>query len=356
MVERGNKSCCVKNEILGEIMSRDKAILDALKINLGYKEGERVGIVVQKWCEAMGEDRKLQFEETEALCKEINRVFVENGITSKLIEYTPSEARNGADATKELYDKTNNVEVLFMPVVFSLTHTPYRKTQTAKGIRIASMPGFTIDMFDKGGPMAVDYELIHKKTTEIANLLKSGKYVKVEADGTNMVVEVMTETAHVSSGMLNKQGAYGNLPGAEAYIVPTHCGNSNGFFTVPANWGGNRPIKFKAKFFVKQGRIVDIQGETDEANKYIEQEVKPLVFGGEDFNILAELGIGTNPNITENYIKNHGWSTLTAEKIYGSAHFANGNSFGMGGANNVPVHIDWVVPNVTITYNYKVEQ
>jgi len=333
-------------------MSRDKAILDALKINLGYKEGERVGVVVQKWSDAMGEDRKAQFEKTEKLCNEINRVFTQNGIDSKLIEYTPVEARNGADATKELYDKTENVEILFMPVVFSLTHTPYRKAQTAKGIRIASMPGFTIDMFDNGGPMAVDYEAIHKKTTEIANKLEESKFVKVEAEGTKMVVEVVPETAHVSSGMLNKEGAYGNLPGAEAYIVPTHLGNSNGYFTVPANWGGNRPIKFKAKFFVEQGRIVDIQGETKEANEYIEKKVKPLVFGGENFNVLAELGIGTNPNITAEYIEKHGWSTLTAEKIYGSAHFANGNSFGMGGKNNVPVHIDWVVPNVTITYNY----
>lgn len=333
-------------------MSRDKAILNALKVNMGYKTGEKIGIVVQKWTKAMGGDRHQQFEKSEKLCNELNNVFLNNKFPSRLIEYTPTEARNGADATEELYDKTTDVDVLFMPVVFSLTHTPYRKAQTAKGIRIASMPGFTIEMFDQFGPMAVDYKQIHKTTTEIAEKLKNSHYVKVEAEETNMVVEVTPETAHVSSGMLDTCAAYGNLPGAEAYIVPIHEGNSNGYFTVPANWGGNKPIKFKAKFTVKQGRIVNIEGETEEANQYIEQEIKPLVFGGDNYNILAELGIGTNMNVTAEYIKKNGWSTLTAEKIHGSAHFANGNSFGMGGKNNVGVHIDWVVPNVTITYEY----
>ncbi|MGB4704322.1 MAG: hypothetical protein WBI18_04510 [Candidatus Saccharicenans sp.] len=42
-----------------------------------------------------------------------------------------------------------------------------------------------------------------------------------------------------------------------------------------------------------------------------------------------------------------------AEKIFGSIHFANGNSKGMGGRNDVPVHIDWVVPNVRAEYYNK---
>jgi len=44
------------------------------------------------------------------------------------------------------------------------------------------------------------------------------------------------------------------------------------------------------------------------------------------------------------------WSTLVAEKIGGSAHFANGNSLGMGGKNDVPIHIDWVVPGVELEF------
>ena len=72
-----------------------------------------------------------------------------------------------------------------------------------------------------------------------------------------------------------------------------------------------------------------------------------------DFDVLAELGIGTNPSLNRDYILRHGWSTLVAEKIGGSAHFANGNSKSMGGVNEVPVHIDWVVDQVEITYDFR---
>ncbi len=331
-------------------MKYDKAVLNALKINMGYKEGEKVGIVMQKPPTHTNEAIEKKFKKSEKLCLTMAEIFEKNGIDCKILDYTVTELRNGADATKELYAKTDYFDILFMPVVFSLTHTKYRKTQTEKGTRIASMPGFTLEMFEEGGPMDADYREIHEKTSEIAEKLSKSRFVKVKAIDTDITVEIMSETAHVSSGLLNKKGAYGNLPGAEAYAVPVHKGKSNGYFTVQAGWGGQFPLKYKVTFFVENGVITEIKGENKEARDYIEKEIKPLVFGGENFNVLAELGIGTNPNITENYVKKHGWSTLIAEKIHGSAHFANGNSFGMGGKNNVPIHIDWVVPDVEIEY------
>jgi leucyl aminopeptidase (aminopeptidase T) len=143
---------------------------------------------------------------------------------------------------------------------------------------------------------------------------------------------------------------YDNLPGAEAFAVPRHRGRTNGYFTVPKGWGGQQPISCEAKFIVKEGVIVDVQGQNSKDQGYIDNEIKPLIFGKPDHNVVAELGIGTNPNVTPQYIKEHGWSALLAEKIIGSAHFANGNSKAMGGRNDVPVHIDWVVPDVRIEF------
>ncbi len=331
-------------------MQYTKAVLNALKVNMGYREGEKVGIVMQKPPAHTPEKIAEKFKKSEKLCLTMAEIFEKNEIDCKILDYTVKELRNGANATKELYDKTDYFDILFMPVVFSLTHTPFRKKQTEKGTRIASMPGFTLEMFEENGPMDADYQKIHKQTSKIAEKLSKSRFVKVKAEETDITVEIMSETAHVSSGLLNYKGAYGNLPGAEAYAVPVHKGKSNGYFTVKPGWGGQFPLKHKATFFVKNGVITEIKGETEEAQKYIDENIKPLVFGGENFNILAELGIGTNPNITEEYIRKHGWSTLIAEKIYGSAHFANGNSFGMGGKNNVPIHIDWVVPNVKIEF------
>ena len=165
-----------------------------------------------------------------------------------------------------------------------------------------------------------------------------------------MVVEIDRENVHVSSGVLDTPGKWGNLPGAEAYAPPVHLGKSNGFFTGPAGWGGNAPLPYPLRFTVQGGRFVSVEGENPEAEKFAEEKVRPHLFGAPGYEVLAELGIGTNPNLTAEYIAKKGWSALTAEKIAGSAHFANGNSFSMGGKNDVPVHIDWVVPGVKLEF------
>lgn len=328
----------------------DISILNTLKVNMGYKDGERVAIIMQEWNPEFGNEVLEKFEKSRELCLKIFEVLKNAGVDVELISYIPEEARSGVDAPQEVYQKIGVKEIIFMPTVFSLTHTNFRRTQTDKGSRIASMPGFTLEMFEKGGPMDVDYYLLHKKTEEMAENLRKSKYVRILAEGTDITVEIDPELVHVSSGLLVEPGSYGNLPGAEAYGVPVHEGNSSGYFTVPEGWGGPKPLKYPLQFFIEKGRFVSVKGLTEEAEDYIEKEIKPLIFGGKDFDILAELGIGTNPNITEDYVKRKGWNTLVAEKIYGSAHFANGNSKGMGGKNDVPVHIDWVVPNVRILF------
>ena len=331
----------------------DRAILNSLLVNMGYKEGEKVAIIKQEWNPAFDERYRDKFLKSEELCRRMYDVFKSAGVEVELLSYMPPEARNGVDATPDLYEKIGFKEIIFMPTAFSLTHTNFRRAQTEKGSRIASMPGFTLEMFEEGGPMDVDYQLLHQQTEAEAEKLRNSRYVRVIAEDTDITVEIDPSLVHVSSGVLTQPGKFGNLPGAEAYVVPVHEGDSNGYFTVPAGWGGTGPLKYRAKFFVEKGRFVDVKGDTPEAQEYIDKEIKPLIFGGKDFNILAELGIGTNPNITGEYVQKKGWNTLVAEKIFGSIHFASGNSKGMGGRNDVPVHIDWVVPNVRTEYYNK---
>ncbi len=329
----------------------DRAIMNALTVNLGYREMETVGVVLQKWDAALGEKTEKKFLSSEELCQRMISVFHANGVNAVLLPYVPAEARNGVDAVSELYESAKEMDVLFMPTAFSLTHTPFRKAMTAHGIRIASMPGFTLEMFEQGGPMDTDYGKLAKDTDKIRKKLAASRFVRVTAPGTDMRIEIVPETAHASTGMLDKRGAFGNLPGAEAYALPLEGGTSGGYFTVPAGWGGQIPLPFPVKFTVKNNRFVKIEGSDSEQQAWIDQNIKSLIMEKDNFDVLAELGIGTNPNLNEAYISKHGWGILTAEKISGSAHFANGNNAGFGGSNNVPVHIDWVVPGVTISYN-----
>ncbi len=322
----------------------DKAILNALFVNMGYKEGESIAIIMQEWHEGLGKKVKKRFQKSKELCLRMFKVYKEQDFDVELLSYKPKEARNGVDAPPELYDKIGKKDIIFMPTPFSLTHTSFRKSQTEKGSRIASMPTFTLEMFEEDGPMSVDYNELLKYTEEIAEKLRKGNLIKITAPMSELIIEPDTKLVRVSAGVLTKPSQWGNLPGAEAYVVPVQDGISNGYFTVPAGWGGSSPIKYPARFIIENARFKDIIGENKLAQNYINKYIKPLIFGKENFNVLAEFGIGTNPHITEEYIKKKGWSALTAEKIYGSVHFANGNSYAIGGKNNVEVHIDWVVP------------
>ncbi|MFH0870571.1 MAG: aminopeptidase [archaeon] len=329
----------------------EKSILDALMVNMAYKPSERVIIITQRWTPGLG-DKKI-FSQTSATAGKMRDVFKREKIDSVLIDYIPSEARNGVDATDELYSKVDELgkaDVIFMVTAYSLTHTPFRKSLTKTGARIASMPGFTLEMFSKGGPMSLDYNKVAKQTVMVASELRKSSRVRVTGKGTEMTVEIDNSLVFEGSGIIDKRGMYDNLPGAEAFAVPKHRGKTDGYFTVPKGWGGQQPIRCDAKFIVKDGAIVDVQAQDSKDQDYIDKEIKPLILGKPDHNVIAELGIGTNPNVTPQYIKKHGWSALLAEKIIGSAHFANGNSAAMGGKNNVPVHIDWVVPDVKIEY------
>ena len=311
-------------------------ILRMLTDSLGYQEGETVGIVYQE-----GEGKR--FEASKQVCDAIEKTLREENVDVELFSYVPAEARNGVDAAKELYDVEKNI--LIMPTAYSLTHTAFTMHQRKRGTRIASMPGFTLALFVEDGPMDADIKTMEALTNEVAEKMKRNTTARITAKGTEMIVELRNDLVALSTAKIVK-GEVGNLPGAEAYVVPK---TGNGYFTVPAGWGGEFPLKYPVKFFVEDGRFVKMEGDTMEAQAYIDKYVKPF-FNGNNFDVLAEFGIGTNPKATAEFVSTNGWSTLLAEKIYGSAHFANGNSKGMGGENDVPIHQDWVVPDVKIVF------
>lgn len=327
-----------------------RAIWHALTVNMGYREGEEVAIVLQEWRDDTPAGIREKLDRSRELGETMADCFAKNGALVSLYRYQPPLAQNGADAAPELYEQVGTPAVAFLPTVFSLTHTAFRRHLTSLGTRVASMPSFTLEMFAPGGPMDLDYQELHEQTRAMADRLAASPFVRITGPGTTMVVEVDTDHVHCSSGLLTARGAWGNLPGAEAYAPPVHLGRSRGHFTVPAGWGGNFPLPEPLTFRVEGGRMVEVTAESKAGLALIEERILPILRGGEGYDVLAELGLGTNQRLDGAYIAKHGWSTLVAEKIGGSAHFANGNSLSMGGRNDVPIHIDWVVPGIELEF------
>ena len=84
------------------------------------------------------------------------------------------------------------------------------------------------------------------------------------------------------------------------------------------------------------GRAIDADGEA------AERLLDTLDTGGPTGRLIAELGIGTNPQATLT------GNILEDEKAVGTAHLAFGTSASFGGTNLSTVHIDGVLLQPTV--------
>lgn len=308
---------------------------DILYEHFEVQKNEKVIIIYQEPPENCSEEYLKDFNDSKEVCEIILTACEKEGISGEIASYVPEILRNGVEPPEHF---SVQGDIIIAPTVFSITHTSFAKNLTAR--RVATLPGFKPYMFQTIG----NKKELCKITNEYYNKLKQANNVRITGDTTDIAIEINPKLVLQSTGFFdNPDDKIENIPGAEVFCVPK---NANGYFTVPVGFGGDQALPSPITFFIENNVFTKFEGDS----KVIEKYITPL-FAGQNFNVLAELGIGTNSNITEDYIRKTGWSTLLAEKIYGSAHFANGNSKGMGGDNDVPVHIDWVVPNIRIEFN-----
>ncbi|MBU3941047.1 MAG: hypothetical protein KKH88_03925 [Nanoarchaeota archaeon] len=342
----------------------EQIMVKALKTNLVHKKGEKVVIVTQEFDSKFENNLKPQFDRALELCKKLNETYQNQGINSTLITFTPKDAGSGINPTKELYNKFEEFEknsgipeIVIAPSAYSLTHTAWRKQQCEKGSRIATMSNSSLAMFQPGGPFDIeeDYNKILEETKEKAEKLRNSKYVKITGPNTELVINVDQNLVIESTGILSKPGTYGNWLGAEAFAVPIHLGDSYGYFLTPKNWGGAKQLKYSAIFHIKDGKFTDIKSadNSKEAQSWLDENIKPMIFNKPNNDVVAELGLGTNPFVRDDYLMKN-WSLAVAEKKGNTVHIAHGNSKCMGGQNDVEIHQDFVILNVDkIEFNYR---
>jgi len=208
---------------------------------------------------------------------------------------------------------------------------PFRGFMVSEGGkhgRICMMPGLTRDMMER--LVAIDFSEMARFTKKVMRAIKDADDVVVEnAAGTRIAFSVKGRAWSEDIGDISKKGKHGNLPAGECYTAPVEE-----TFTGKIVIGliddklGHGTMTFKA------GRLVDFEGAGI-------AEVIKIVGKDATARIIGEFGIGTNkgaricPNMLE------------AEKAFGTAHFAIGDSYGIG-KNKSKFHFDGLVEKVTI--------
>jgi leucyl aminopeptidase (aminopeptidase T) len=222
--------------------------------------------------------------------------------------------------------------VFIAPTRRSLSHTRARKAASEAGARGATLPGVTEDMLAR--LMACDFPLMRARSRRVAELLTEAREAHVTCPrGSDLRIELGDRAGIADEGDLTAPGAFGNLPCGEGFIAPVGGEGTVMAATLASLGLPEEPVRLT----VAGGRLTAASGEMGEAWLGL------LHAAGEQGTNLAELGVGTNERagLTGNILED--------EKILGTVHVAFGASAGIGGTVSVPVHLDCLVRDASLT-------
>src|SRR5918996_3873993 len=296
----------------------ERAVETVIGSCLGIRAGEQVLVIADAGTKALGEALRDAAETA--------------GAEAVLTTMAPREI-NGEEPPPAVAAALSASEVFIAPTTRSLSHTQARKAATDAGARGATLPGVTEDMLAR--LMACDFETLQARSRKLAELLTEADQAHFTCPkGSDLTLNLVGRAGIADDGQLTAPQAFGNLPCGEGFIAPMG-GEGTLVASVIAGIGLVQPEP--ATLTVVGGRLHD--ATTAEG----EQLLRSLTAAGVQGTNLAELGIGTNERaeVTGNVLED--------EKILGTVHVAFGASAGIGGTVAVPIHLDCVVLDPTLS-------
>jgi leucyl aminopeptidase (aminopeptidase T) len=237
---------------------------------------------------------------------------------------------NSEEPPTQIAELMKMVDVVVCPTAKSLTHTDARRNASKAGVRVATMPGITIETMVRC--LSADAHKVVELSLRVKSLLENASEIRVVTEkGTDIVMPMKGRNVIESTGVLLNKGDSGNLPSGEVYLAPWE-GKTNGKVVIDGSLAGIGMLSEPITIEVKDGFAESIVGGP-EAQKFI----KMIDSVGRDARAVAEFGIGTN------YKAELCGMILEDEKVYGTIHIAFGNNVSMGGNINVKSHIDGLV-------------
>lgn len=299
------------------------AALVAARDCMGIKPPERVLIVTDEPLRTIG--------------YALWRATKDLGSEVLLVEILPRKT-NGEEPPQEVAELMKMVDVVLCPTSKSLTHTDSRRAASAKGVRVATLPGVTEEIMVRC--MNADYNRIAERTFTLCKMLEKTSTIRVQAPGgTDITLPIKGRQAHASSGLFREKGQWGNLPTGEAYLAPLEA-RSNGVVVVDGSMASVGMVKEPIRITVQDGYAIEVTGG-NEAKRLLEL----LAPHGKEGRNVAEFGIGTNDKaiLTGNILED--------EKVMGTIHIAFGDNKSMGGTVRVASHLDGLIKEPTVWFD-----
>ncbi len=302
----------------GVSVDLERAVATVVERCLGVKAGEEVLVVADP-------DRA-------DLGRALHEAVLAAGGDGALAVVAPF-AQRGTEPPRCVAAALARADAYLAPCLPSISHTRARKAATEAGVRGATLPGVTADLLAR--LMSADFDTLTRRSQAVAALLTEATEARVTCPrGTDLRLDLTGRAGISDHGDLTAPGAFGNLPCGEGFVAPLDGEGTLVASSVPGpGVVGDEPVTIT----VRDGRLADATGR--HAPAYLEQ----LDAHGSAGRNLAELGVGTNERarLTGNILED--------EKILGTVHVAFGASAAIGGTVAVPVHLDVVVLDPTVT-------
>lgn len=265
---------------------------------------------------------------------------VEAGAEALYMEMVPRK-NDGAEPPAAIAAAMLQADVVLGATSRSFSHTQARKAASKKGVRMATLPGITEDIMQR--TLNADYERIATVSTLFAGLLSKGSHVHISTPaGTDLTLSIAGRDGHPDTGINHEAGDFSNLPAGEAYIAPVE-GTTEGVFVIDGAMAGIGVLETPIKLTVEKGYVSKIEGGQE--GQKLEATLDEY---GKAARNIAELGIGTNDQAILS------GRVLEDEKVMGTVHIALGNNVGFGGTCQVPLHLDGILLNPTLTIDGQV--
>ena len=299
------------------IMSKKSGNRIVIEDCMGVKESENVLILTDDKKQDIG---MALYNEAKDICKEAVLMVMEPRKVS------------GEEPPEVVAESMKNFDVIICPTSTSITHTNAKINAIKAGARLASMPGITKEMFEKGA-ITADYSKVEALTLKFTELLTKAKTAKIIKDGHTLQMSLENRKGVPSTGIYKNPGEAGNLPSGEAYIAPVED-SANGSMIIDGSMVGVGLLKSPLYVELKDGKLVKLEGEDSDKLK--------ILFDNDNNSTIGELGIGTNPAARLTGV------ILEDEKIYGTVHIAFGTNISFGGTNKADCHLDGIIIDPTL--------
>lgn len=254
----------------------------------------------------------------------------------------PDSGMHGGEPTTMVAEAMANATVIFCLTSMSLAHSKARFAATKMGARFLSLPDYTLEVI-AAPSLLMDYSELLPEVDAIGRLLDGAGTIQIKSPlGTDAELCIDGRYANRASGLVRDPGTLGSPPDAEVNIAPLEDSCSGIVVidgSIPCREVGllSEPVTLQ----FEKGVVRDIASENASTAETVTQLFDRA---GPNARVLGEFGIGLNP------LAKLCGRMLEDEGCRGTIHFGIGSNATIGGLNNVPFHLDFVMrhPDVMV--------